>query len=1060
MSIPGLIADHAHDRLDAPALMAPGFQTLTYGRLLSRIDNSVRCLNALGLGRDDRIAIVLSSNVDMAYAFLTVSSAAVCAPLSSSLRAQEYEALFRLMKVKALLTDAALESEAIDAARALNLPLLNILPSAGEIGGVFERSKSDFSIGPPARAGLAQPDDIALILHTSGTTGRPKLVPLTHRNLRQSANDIGEALGLTPSDRCLNVMPVYYIHGLSTIFASLAAGGSVVCAPQFDPTQFFDLMSQYRPTWYSAAPTVHQMILDQADRLPTGAIPRTLRFIRSASSAMPQQMLARIEQTFGAPHIEAYGMTETSPQIASNRLPESQRRAGSVGRAAGPRIAIVDDAGAMAAAFTVGEVVARGANVTQGYLDDPAANKAVFRDGWFRTGDQGYIDQDGFLFLTGRLKEIINRGGEKISPHEIDEVLLRHPAVSQAVAFPIPSARLGEDLAAAVVLRAGTEATSSEIRRFAAARVADYKTPSQILIVDALPTGANGKLQRRTMAAQLGMLFTEEAAPSPQERIAPRTETEAFIRDIWREVLRIEEIGAEDTFSALGGNSLFATLALTRIQNATGVRLSLFDFLETPTVAGLAARMETNHQSLSSVLPPITPRSPGSATPLSSSQQGLWFLDQLYPHSAAYNMHRALRLRGALDIDALDQSIHEIMRRHEALRTVFPADEAGNLEAVIAPLSPAALEHIDLQRLPAGAREAALRKVTALKARARFDLAHGPLLRAKLIQIDSQDFVLLLVTHHIVADGWSFNILLEELAAIYHSIVTGAPHSLPPLTCQFADFALWQQERLQGEHKASLLKYWTERLEGIPSQLALPFDHPRPARPTHQGAKHYFTASQISIEALSELGAQENITSFMFLLAAFCVLLARYSGQKDVVVGSPFANRLTLESESLVGFLNNTLILRVEQEETLSFRRLLGHVRKTVIDASTHQELPFETLVRALQPNRDSQRMALFQVNFRFRNLQAALTGFAGLTAEPMDVDNGAAKFDLACEMTTDERGLSGYIEYSTDLFEPATAQRIASDYQELLALVIANPDITLRELHEAPNAAPENPRR
>jgi acyl-CoA synthetase (AMP-forming)/AMP-acid ligase II/acyl carrier protein len=439
------------------------------------------------------------------------------------------------------------------------------------------------------------PDDIALILHTSGTTSRPKMVPLTHANLGVSAGNVCAAIGLRQDDRCLNVMPLFHIHGLvAVLLASLVSGGSVICTPGFYATEFFGWMDSLRPTWYSAVPTMHQAILARAGQnLPV--IRRTrLRLIRSSSSPLPPQVMAETERVFNVPVIEAYGMTEASHQMASNPLPPDKRKPGSVGRAAGPEVAIMDGAGRVLPTGEAGEIVIRGSNVTHGYLNNPEANGLSFVKGWFRTGDLGFLDAEGYLFITGRIKEIINRGGEKIAPREIDEVLLDHPAVARAIAFAVPDPRLGEEVAAAVVLRPGAEVTPAELRKYAEQRLAPFKVPRQVLVLESIPTGPTGKMQRIGLAEKLGLTGQKPAPHGKSEYVPPRTDVEAALVEIWCEVLRVERVGVDDPFLDLGGDSMLAMLLLTRVRARFGVDLSIADFFDAPTVAEQGGLVEAS----------------------------------------------------------------------------------------------------------------------------------------------------------------------------------------------------------------------------------------------------------------------------------------------------------------------------------------------------------------------------------------------------------------------------------------------------------------------------------
>ncbi len=492
---------------NAPAIGAPGRAWLTYGDLRALAAQTAAQLHGFGIGTGDRVAIVLPNGPEMAAAFIAIAQAAVTAPLNPAYRQEEFEFYLKDLKAKALVVPAGIDGPATAAAKACGVQILRLetrpeLP-AGQFtlsGAAAVAAASDAAPGP---------GDVALILHTSGTTSRPKIVPLLQSNVVASARNIGASLALTRDDRCLNVMPLFHIHGLiAAVTTSLAAGASIWCAPGFDALKFFGWMKDAKPTWYTAVPTMHQAILSRAARNRDAIDAVPLRFLRSSSASLPAQVMLELAKTFAAPVIEAYGMTEATHQMTSNPLPPRAQKPGSVGLAAGPLVRTAHEVENRLVDGT-GEVVISGGNVTQGYEGNPDANARSFFEAegrrWFRTGDQGAIDGEGYLTLTGRLKEIINRGGEKISPLEVDGVLLDHPAIVQAVAFAMPHPKLGEEVAAAVVLREGHSATERDIRDFAASRMADFKVPRRVIILDEIPKGATGKLQRIGLAEKLGL---------------------------------------------------------------------------------------------------------------------------------------------------------------------------------------------------------------------------------------------------------------------------------------------------------------------------------------------------------------------------------------------------------------------------------------------------------------------------------------------------------------------------------------------------------------------------
>jgi len=567
------------------AIVAPGRGPLTYALLLLQVEHLAHSLHEMGVGRNDRVAIVLPNGPEMAVAFLGVAACATSAPLNPAFRAAEFDFFFSDLQPKALIVQSGADSPAIAIAQKHGIPIIDALPDAGREAGMFslksKRRACAFQVG------FAEAEDVAVILHTSGTTSRSKLVPVTQASLYLSAEKVQLALDLSCSDRYLNVTPMFYSQGIMLTISSMLVGGSVVSTPGFSATHFFRWIEELHPTWYSAAPAIHQAILTQSRRNRDIIARYPLRFIRSAAAPLPPRLKAELENVFRSPVIEGYGMTECYP-ISSNPLPPRKRKSGSAGTAAGTEIAVIDEAGNFLPRGEIGEIVVSGPHVMKGYLNDPSNNENTFASGWFRTGDQGHIDSDGYLFVTGRIKEIINRGGEKISPREVDEVLLEHPAVSEAVTFAVPHVTLGEDVAAAVVLRDSVSVSVGEIRAFAAMRLAQFKVPRQLLIVKQLPKSATGKVRRIGLAEKLGLPANRIAGGKRRGPVVPRNSTQKKLVKIWAEVLGLGQIGVYDNFFDLGGHSLLATQIISRVRAAFQTEVSLRTLFEKPTVAELA----------------------------------------------------------------------------------------------------------------------------------------------------------------------------------------------------------------------------------------------------------------------------------------------------------------------------------------------------------------------------------------------------------------------------------------------------------------------------------------
>ncbi len=991
----------------------------------------------MGLGQGDRIATALTGSPETAVAVLAIASGFTCAPLNPSYRESEFDFYLSNLNAKALIVPPGPESPALAAARRRAIPILTLVPATDREAGIF--GLESIERPAPATPRFGGPEDIALLLYTSGTTSRPKRVPLTHRNLIASAHYLSTALGLIPSDRCLDVMPLHHIHGIAAILASLAARASVAFTGEFSTTGFFSSLKELQPTWYTAVPTMHHAIVtvarDQLERIPQSP----LRFIRSSSAPLPPQLMGQLEDVFNVPVVEAYGMTEAAHQIASNRLPPLTRKPGSVGLAIGLELVVLDASGATLPAATIGEVAIRGANVIRGYEAEPEANQAAFKDGWLRTGDQGYLDADGYLFLTGRLKEIINRGGAKIAPREVEEALLSHPAVAEAVVFGTPHPRLGEDVAAAVVLRRGAATSEGDIRAFASSRVATYKVPSRVVFVDRIPTGSSGKSQRVGLHERLAPLLATGF-------VAPRTPVEETLARLWAEALTLERVGITASFLQLGGDSLVATRLLARVLDIFRVDVPLRVLLEASTIAEMAEIIVQEQTAQSSPAEAISPRDSAEPCPLSFAQLRLWFLAQMEPNSPHYNEANALRFRGRLQVTVLQQALTDLVARHASLRTTIVPNQGQPLQA-IGPAAAVSLPLLDLHGRAADEREAELQRHMIEIIHRPFDLTKDPLLRAVLIRLGESDHILLVVVHHIASDGWSMSILSRDICALYRARSTAGASPPPPLPIQYADYALWQRRRLQGKTLELLLAYWKRQLDGAPASLELLTDRPRKPVQTYRGARRGFSLPAPLSDALRSLSRQEHVTLFMTLLAAFQALLHRHTGQADILVGSPIAERTRRETEGLIGVLANMLVLRADLGGNPSFRAFMQRVRDVALEAYAHQELPFERLVEELRVQRSLSRPPLFQVVFVFQNVPQSTLDLPDLSITAIELDSEIAKFDLTLSMREDGSVLRGHIEYNSDLFDRATIDRMVGRFETMLESIVADPDRRVGDL-------------
>ncbi len=578
---PTSLYDHlAAQAPNATAIVAPGRLPLSYEALLAQMEEVRAALNSMGIGRNDRVVLALNNGPEMAVAFLATAACVTCVPLNPGYRADEFEFYMSRLNAKALIVDSENDSAAKAIAKDLGLSIIELVPVAGAAAGVFRLEGGQRRANQ--QGGFAQADDQALLLHTSGTTSTPKFVPLTQDQILNQARNNQMFLRLTEQDLCLNVMPLFHSTGLVGVtLASMISGAGIVCPPGFYAPKFVDWLDEFGPTWYTAVPSIHQAILLRAVEEKERVSQNRLRFIRSSSAPLPVAVLEELENTFNAPVIESYGLTECG-MIACNPLPPGKRKVGSVGVPTLADLAVMDD-----------EVVVRGACVMQGYEGNAAAVEESFNEEWFKTGDQGFIDSDGYLFLTGRIKEIINRGGEKISPSEVDAILMAHPAVDQAVTFAVPNEVLGEEVAAIVVLKSQTSVTEKELREFARERLADFKVPRQVLFASEIPRGQFGKIQRTRLAKLLGVEARDQL-PSKAEAAyeAPSTREESELAQIWARVLGRELVGIHDDFFRLGGDSILATQVISQVRSVFNVELSPASLFEMPTIAELARSIQ------------------------------------------------------------------------------------------------------------------------------------------------------------------------------------------------------------------------------------------------------------------------------------------------------------------------------------------------------------------------------------------------------------------------------------------------------------------------------------
>ena len=791
------------------AISTPDCTPLKYGELWALTGDAVRELRRLGISRTDRVAVVLPRGQEHAVAILSVAIASVCVPLNPDLTADELQRYFIDLQIVALLTRADMNSASRGVAHTLGISVIDLPPWSAEWPRAFRLLGSAPRQHAIADGDLAAGANDAFILLTSGTTARPKMVPLTHASVCLSAYNAGAVLALRSRDRLLNVLPLFHAHGLiSGLLTALAAGSSVICTPVFEADSFFRWLRELRPTWYTAVPTIHRALVSASDHNKQAAQQSSLRLIRSASASLSPDVLEKLESLFGVPVIETYGMTEAASQIAAN--PRQRRKIGSVGKSAGAEIAIMDHQGRQLPVREYGEIMLRGPTITRGYEDDIAANKSAFRNGWFRTGDLGYLDPEGYLFIVGRIKDVINRGGQQVSPVEVESALSNHPDVFEAGAFAIPHRTLGENVAAAVVLRPNASVTVHNLREFARTRLAPFKVPGVIRIVAEIPKGASGKIKREALR---DVLLAMPAAQRSKNPSPPRTSLESQVASMWAELLEVPDIKLNEDIFALGADSLTITQMLSRLRARLGIDFSFKDIFDAPTVAALAARIQTSRRKTPVASVSVRETRSDNHSLLSLQQQRIYLLSRLDRVGHKYHVINVVRLSGQLDVLYLEESVAAVCARHETLRATF-LERLGEPIQTITTFRPR-IEHLDLRPLSARKGAAAVQLQASKLLQQPFDIERESPIRVQLLRLDEDSNALLIKLHHLVTDGWSQRLFWEELEAFYNARSKGRATELPELPFQYRHFVEWQSAWIRTPAAKEQLTYWLTQLAGL-----------------------------------------------------------------------------------------------------------------------------------------------------------------------------------------------------------------------------------------------------
>ncbi|MFI0420078.1 amino acid adenylation domain-containing protein [Spongiactinospora sp. 9N601] len=1004
--------------------------TLTYGELHARARHLAGLLQARGVTAESVVGLAMERSSSLVVAMLGVLLAgAAYLPLDSGHPDARLAYMVEDSGARLILTDRELSFRT-------EVPIMRV-------GGPPAPSPEPARLAPP------HPEQQVCVLYTSGSTGRPKGVAITHRGIVRLVRDAGY-LGWGPSDVVSQAANTSFDAATFEIWGALLNGAQLVGVPKHEVLSPAALRRRIETDGITAMMLTTTVFHKCADADPAMFAPlRTLFF--GGEPADARRVSAVRKAAPGVRLVNGYGPTECTTFASCHDiadLPGDAIRV-PIGRPIdGTTMYVLDGHGRPTGIGVPGELYLGGAGLSRGYVGRPGLTAERFVPSRFgtgerlyRTGDVARWREDGLLECLGRTDAQVKIRGVRIEPDEVAGVLGSYPGVNEAV-VTVQGEGDQAALAAYVVMRDGARPEPRELRSFLADRLLAAMVPTWYVFLRELPVTPNGKTDLRSLPSP-----SERDAVRAEAQLPPRGPVEELVAGAWRELLRLSDISAGDDFFALGGNSLLAAQAVTRIAERLGAELGVRDLFEAPTVSAFARRAAAAGSARARL--PIVPAGAGPQ-PLSFAQQRLWFLDRLIPGSPLYSVPLALTLEGELDVKALHTALRGLVLRHSSLRTRLVDLGGGEPRQVVEPGAVVELEVEDLCGLPEAERARTAARRAREEAALPFDLSAGPLFRTRLLRLGERRSVLLLTMHHAVSDGWSVGVLVRDLGALYREAIGDAAEPPPPLPVQYADYAVWQRTLLDGPVRDEQLAYWLDRLAGAPPALDLPADHPRPATPRHAGDTVPVRLPAELTARLGETSRRLGATRFMVLLAVFKLVLGRYAGVRDVSVGTPVSGRGRPELEELVGFFVNTLVLRSRWDEHLTFAEFLAGVKDGTLDAFAHQDVPFEQVVEAVRPPREPGRTPLFQVMMSMQDIPERAAVAPGLSLSVRELVSPVAKFDLTLvwdEASLASGALRGAIEYDVDLFERATVERLAGHFVALLESALAAPQAPLAAL-------------
>ena len=1013
-------------------------EQLTYRHLNQKANQLAHYLQSLGVEPEVLVGICVERSVQMVVGLLGILKAGgAYVPLDPNYPPSRLSYMLDDSGVGVLVTHNKLVE---------SLPEHNsrVVCLDSDWGAISQQSQENLDAGVGS-------GNLAYVIYTSGSTGKPKGVQICHRGALNFLNSMLHSPGLTSEDTLYAVTTISFDIAALELYLPLMVGAKVIVGSREMASDGNWLLSELlhsKTTVMQATPATWQMLLTAGWRNDYPL--KVLCGGEALSGSLTHQILETGSQLWNM-----YGPTEATiwstiyNVVVNQTVTSTDNLIASIGRPiANTQLYILDSQLQPVPLGVPGELYIGGDGLARGYLNRPELTSEKFITNPFnnsksqrlyKTGDLARYLPNGNLEFLGRIDNQVKIRGFRIELGEIETVLTSHPQINQAVVIATEEKTGNKRLLAYLV--ADSEITTIQLREFLKAQLPDYMVPSSFVTLERLPLTPNGKIDRKALPVV-------DIVERSTEYIAPRTQSEQIVANIFAGVLNVENIGIDDNFFELGGHSLLATQLISRIRDAFSIEIPLRALFSYPTVDQIDKTLTQLRNSNNGLtIPPIQAREESEKLPLSWAQERLWFLNELEGKSATYNMPAAVRISGNLDIKALQQAISEIVQRHEVLRSNFQTLNGTPIQ-VIDPEAIITIIRVDLQQLETNKRENSVLLQAQKEATTPFTLENAPLIRCSLLQLSTSDYVLLLTMHHIISDGWSIGIFIQELSSLYQAFIKGEASSLGQLPIQYADFAVWQRQYLTDEVLSNQLDYWKQQLSNAPDLLQLPTDYPRPTVQTYQGRTVRFSLNTDLTTKLQTLSRNSSTTLFMTLYAAFSTLLYRYSGQSAIVIGSPIANRNRSEIEPLIGFFVNTLVLRTSFENNPSFKELLAQVRETTLNAYEHQDVPFEQVVEALQPQRDLSHSPLFQVMFVLQNTPMADVELPGVTLSPMELESTIAKFDLTLSMTETDQGWVGEWKYNTDLFKGETIERMVAHFQNLLEAIVENPSENVGNLN------------